>query len=116
MKFARPFRNSLHSLTFVAAVSILVSAGDKRVTTVAGGFVGDGGPATSTSFAYPSGVVRDSRGDLYVSDTQNCRIRRVSPLGVISTFAGTGICGYSGDGGPAKSALLEIPSGITFDR
>jgi sugar lactone lactonase YvrE len=116
MKVDRFLSNCLHTLIFVAALSALVSAGDKRVTTVAGGFIGDGGPATSASFAYPAGVVRDSRGDFYVSDTQNCRIRRISAQGVISTFAGTGICGYSGDGGPAKSALLKIPSGITFDR
>ncbi len=55
-------------------------------------------------------------GDLYVSDTKNCRIRRISAQGIITTFAGTGICGYSGDGGEAKSARLQNPYGITFNR
>jgi sugar lactone lactonase YvrE len=116
MKVDRFLAVSWRSLVFFAAFSAVSVAGDKRVTTVVGGFLGDGGAATSASFAYPVGVVRDSRGDLYVSDSQNCRIRRINAQGIIVTFAGTGICGYSGDDGPAKSARLQFPYGIAFDR
>jgi len=92
-----------------------VAAKQKKVTTVAGGYVGDGKPATSAALAQPIGVARDAKGNLYVSDSINCRIRKITTKGTISTFAGTGICGYSGDGGPAKSAMMSGPAGIAFD-
>jgi uncharacterized protein (TIGR03437 family) len=84
------------------------------ITTVAGngvlGFGGDNGPATSAQFWSPQGVAVDSAGNLYVADTNNSRIRRVSN-GVITTVAGNGASGYTGDGGPAISAQLNQPMG-----
>ena len=80
------------------------------ITTVAGngtaGFSGDNGPATSAQLNYPQGVAVDSAGNLYIADTGNNRIRKVSN-GVITTVAGNGTAGFSGDNGPATSAQLH---------
>ncbi len=72
-----------------------------------GGFSGEGGPARSASLSFPSDVVMDKAGNLYIYDSLNFRIRRVTPDGIISTFAGTGVNGYSGDGGPATQAKIQ---------
>ena len=91
-----------------------VTAGN--ITTLAGNgiasFGGDGGPATSASLNYPSGVVVDGVGDIYIADVVNNRVRMVSPLGMITTLAGTGVAGFSGDGGPAPAARLYNPTGV----
>jgi uncharacterized protein (TIGR03437 family) len=79
-----------------------------------GGFSGDGGPATSASLHQPTGIATDASGNVYIADTQNYRIRKVDRSGIITTFAGNGIRGSSGDGGLATSASM-IPSGITLD-
>jgi hypothetical protein len=81
----------------------------------AGGFSGDGGPATSARLDRPSGVAVDAAGNLYFADTNNHRIRKVTPGGVISTVAGNGAAGFSGDGGPATSAQLYDPRGVAMD-
>jgi sugar lactone lactonase YvrE len=107
---------SLRWFGFLAAACLTASAATTTVTTIAGGYIGDGKPATSASLAQPTGVARDSHGNLYVSDTYNCRIRIIDAAGTISTFAGTGNCGFSGDGGPAKSARISRSYGIVFDR
>jgi trimeric autotransporter adhesin len=89
------------------------------ISTVAGnghyGYSGDGGPATNASFAYPAGVATDSTGNLYVADSGNNCIRMVSPSGMITTVAGNGSSGYSGDEGPAIQASLNNPLGVTVD-
>lgn len=87
----------------------------QKVTTVAGGFVGDGRAATKASFQILAGVARDKNGNTYVSDETGQRIRKITSTGIISTYAGTGIAGYSGDGGPASSARMNYPVGITMD-
>jgi hypothetical protein len=92
-----------------------VAAGTGTITTVAGngtkGYSGDGGPATSAELHYPDGVTVDSTGNLYISDTNNNRVRKVAAgTGIITTVAGNGTSGYSGDGGPATSAELFSPS------
>jgi sugar lactone lactonase YvrE len=107
---------SLLWLILTAFTCVAAGATTPRVTTVAGGRRGDGGPATSASFILPSAVARDANGDLYVSDADDCRIRRVSASGTITTFAGTGICGHSGDGGPAKAARISNVYGLAFDK
>ena len=89
------------------------------ITTVAGNgvptFNGDGGPATSASIRYPSGVAVDSVGNIYIADKYNSRIRKVDTNGIISTVAGNGVYGYSGDGGPATEAGIKYPRGVTVD-
>ncbi len=86
------------------------------ITTVAGngtsGFSGDGGPAASAQLDNPSGVAVDASGNLYLADTGNNRVRKVSSAGVITTIAGDGSASYSGDSGIATSASLSLPSGI----
>ena len=79
------------------------------------GFSGDGGPATKASLNFPAGLAADALGNLYIADTGNNRVRRLSPDGIISTVAGNGNQGYSGDGGPATSASLEQPYGLAVD-
>ncbi len=92
---------------------------DGMIQTVAGngvkGFSGDGGPATSASLNTPSGVVVDSSGNIYITDSHNHRIRKVDASGTITTIAGVGEQGYYGDGGPAVQALLDTPTGIALD-
>ena len=83
------------------------------LTTFAGNgacrFSGDGGPAINAGLT-ASGMTFDRAGNLYIADIQNARIRRITPAGVISTLAGNGVAGYSGDGGPAVQAAIR-PSG-----
>lgn len=90
---------------------------DGIITTVAGGraigFGGDGGPATSASFRELEAVAVGPDGSLYIADTFNYRIRRVTPDGIVSTFAGNGSSGRSGDGGPATAAAIGNPWGVT---
>lgn len=77
--------------------------------------LGDGGPATKATFI-PWDVKADAAGNLYISDWQGHRIRRVdAATGIITTVAGTGTAGFSGDGGPATSAAINSPSGLTLD-
>ncbi|MGE0871483.1 MAG: hypothetical protein AB7P03_23185 [Kofleriaceae bacterium] len=89
------------------------------VTTIAGtgssGASGDGGPAATARLSNPFGLARDSAGNLYVGDTLNHRVRRIDSNGIITTVAGTGTPGYSGDLGPAISAQLAYPHGVAID-
>jgi len=79
------------------------------------GFSGDGGTAVNAKFRTPAGLTIDAKGDLYVADRENHRIRKVDTRGNISTFAGTGRAGFSGDGGLAVTADLNLPSGLAAD-
>jgi uncharacterized protein (TIGR03437 family) len=89
------------------------------ISTVAGtgssGYSGDGGPATSAQLNEPFGVAVDASGNLYIADTYNNRVRKVSTSGIITTVAGNGSVGYSGDGGPGASARLNNPYAVTVD-
>ena len=111
----------------------VVTASTRIVTTVAGsgtctvvppfsasvcqcGFKGDGGPAKNASLHHASAVASDVEGNLYIADTINHRIRRVdASTGLISTIAGNGTNGFSGDGGPAIKAAMSFPAGIAVD-
>ena len=94
------------------------TARDRVITTVAGvgeeGDSGDGGLATQARLTEPVGVIVGSDGSLYIVDGLNYRIRRVTPDGIMGTFAGTGNAGYSGDGGPARLADLGYPTDIAL--
>ncbi len=90
------------------------------ISTVAGNgtaqsFSGDGGPATSAAIWGPAAVAVDGSGNLFISDSVNQRIRKVSTSGTITTVAGNGNSGFSGDGGPATKAALENPDGLAVD-
>ena len=90
------------------------------ITTVAGtgaaAYAGDGGLATSAYLNGPSAIAVDASGDLYIADTENHCVREVTPDGVITTAAGNGVAGYSGDGGAAISAQLLAPAGVAVDN
>lgn len=93
------------------------------ISTVAGagaqgagdsGQLGDGGPATAARLANPSGLAFASDGSLYIADPALNRIRRVGPDGIISTFAGSGAAGFTGDGGPAQAATFRSPTSVAL--
>jgi sugar lactone lactonase YvrE len=91
----------------------------RTTTTFAGtgaqGYSGDHGPATSATLANPNGVWMDAKGILYIADNYNHVVRKVDAAGTITTFAGNGKGGYSGDEGPATSAALDVSYGIVSD-
>ncbi len=98
---------------------LLFNLTTKAVTIVAGngnnGFSGDFGPAADAELSDPRSIALDSNGYLYIADTNNQRIRKVSPSGIITTVAGVGIPAYTGDKGPAASATLSFPHGVAVD-
>jgi sugar lactone lactonase YvrE len=121
--------NAPSGLTVDAAGNIYIAdAGNYRVrkinssgiiSTIAGngvaGFSGDGGPAVNASFSTTYSVAVDPAGNIYISDIYNGRIRKVNTAGIVSTIGGNGVVGFSGDGGPATSAQISNPYGITVD-
>ena len=88
------------------------------ITTIAGtgvrGYSGDGGLATRAQLNQPEGMVFDTAGNLVFADSANNRVRKIDSHGVITTIAGTGVAGYSGDGGPATAAAMQ-PDDVLFD-
>ena len=98
----------------VAAVTKIMTPA--VVQGYAGGYSGDGGTALSAALSNPQGVAVDGSGNLYFVDSNNLAIREVAAAtGIITTVAGGGAFGYSGDGGPATSARLEYPAGVAVD-
>jgi sugar lactone lactonase YvrE len=98
-----------------------VAAGTGIITTAAGngfpGYSGDGKLATNANLSYVDGLAIDKAGDLYISDESNCVVRKVTAgTGIITTVAGNGTCGYSGDKGPATKAQLNYLSGLALDK
>jgi DNA-binding beta-propeller fold protein YncE len=98
----------------------MVTASTGIISTVAGngtgGYSGDGGAATSAELNWPAGVAVDSSGNIYIGDYSNARIRMVTAsTGAISTIAGDGTAGYSGDGGAATSGELYWPIGVAVN-
>jgi sugar lactone lactonase YvrE len=97
------------------ALSFAFPVAAQTVTTVVGGDRGDGAAATKASIDFPTYLAQDSRGNLYVSEFFGQRIRKITPGGIISTYAGTGIAGYNGDNIAAATAQLNYPTGLAFD-
>ena len=89
------------------------------ISTVAGsgaaGYAGDGGPATASQLNGPASVALDPAGNLFIADSGNHRVRKINPAGTISTLAGNGILGDSGDGGPASQSQIASPAGVATD-
>jgi uncharacterized protein (TIGR03437 family) len=80
-----------------------------------GAFSGDNGPPSSASLNDPQAIVFDRQGNLYISDTNNNRIRKITSAGIIVTVAGTGVAAFSGDGGAAANAAIHYPAGLATD-
>lgn len=101
-----------------AVLSLSAWAQTYLIFTVAGngtqGYTGDSGPPTSAQLALPGGIAFDSSGNLYIADSANNRVRKVSS-GIITTIAGNGTAGYTGDKGPATDAELNNPTGVAVD-
>ena len=92
---------------------------DFSITTLVGygshrGYEGDGGSAFDAKLNFPNDVDKDTTGNLYISDQYNHVIRKVDTNGIITTFAGTGVAGFSGDGGPASMAQFNLPDGLAY--
>jgi sugar lactone lactonase YvrE len=109
--------SAIFTLTGVAST---FPAGSGIISTYVGdgtaGYSGDGGAAANAELDQPVGTAIDSAGNLYFADSDNNRIRKVTPEGVISTYAGNGTAGFSGDGGAATDAEISGPLGIAFDN
>jgi poly(3-hydroxybutyrate) depolymerase/sugar lactone lactonase YvrE len=104
---------------------VLKAAPDGAIRTMAGigpheemviSFSGDGGPGIRAELSFPTGLAVDRDGNLFIADTENHRIRKVGLDGTITTIAGTGMAGFSGDGGAATAAQLHAPWGLAVDR
>jgi hypothetical protein len=106
---AQPVDNVIRKVNASGIISTIAGTG-------IGGFSGDGGPATAARLAWPHQLYLDASGKLYIGDAQNNRIRVISPSGVISTVAGIGTPGFSGDGGPATAAQLNNSCGVCLDN
>ena len=103
-------------LVVCTAASLMAAGVNYTITTVAGGtFCGDGLPATAAYLGAPDGLAIDREGNLYLSDSQDHRIRKIDASGVITTIAGNGHGGFGGDGGPAEAAQLDTPYGLAID-
>ncbi len=100
--------NRIYKVNSAGTLSVFAGSG----TT---GFSGDGGPSTSAALNNPLGTASDSAGNIYIADMQNHRIRKVNTAGVITTVAGNGTFGFSGDGGAATSAMIAMPHGVAVD-
>src|SRR6478609_8428790 len=108
-----------HIKFFLFFISISGFLRAQIINTFAGtgvqGFSGDGGAATAARISGPCSTAFDTQGNIYISDYLNKRIRKISPAGIISTYAGTGVQGYSGDGGPAVNAQIYGANAMAFD-
>ncbi len=105
----------------IRRVDLTDAATPRKIVTIAGngnpGYSGDGDQATSAQLNFPSDVDCDAAGNVYVADTNNCAVRKIDvSTGVITTVAGTGDAGYSGDGSAATAARLQRPCGIFVVR
>src|SRR5207245_100179 len=104
-----------HRIRKISPAGVITSIAGASVDHTAGTFDGDGGPATLASFDRPTDVVVDSKGNIYIADSGNSRIRKIGIDGIVSTFAGNGDYGYSEGGGFAKSAMLSTVYGLAVD-
>jgi uncharacterized protein (TIGR03437 family) len=111
--------DSSGNLYFISSNCVFKLDKSGIVTRVAGnsrqGYSGDGGPALVAEFQFASGLAADAAGNLYVADTGNYRVRKISTAGIVSTVAGSGVQGFSGDGGAATNAQLGGVTNVAAD-
>ena len=106
----------MRTLSLSLCLSLQAFAASYSISTVAGSdWVGENVPATSAILLQAEGIAADNFGNIYISDAGNHRVRCISSSGIIRTIAGNGIAGFSGDNGPASSAQLNSPYGLSFD-
>src|SRR6185295_19874183 len=119
-KVSPSFGPAMVMLCSLAQMTCAQPANNGTVVTFAGtgekGFSGDAGPAVQAQLNDPTGIMRGPDGALYICDTANHRIRKVTRDGKITTIAGTGEKGYAGDGGPATAAKLNEPYEVRLDQ
>ena len=112
-------RDAAGNIYFASQGSVFKTDPNGTLTLVAGngtsGYSGDGGPAVQASLSNPWGIAVDKTGNIYIADELNNRIRRVSPDGIITTVAGVGTAGFSGDGAAAVDAQLHFPLNVMLD-
>ncbi len=122
--WGKPLRMSTAAMLLLCASAahaqgILTVTPSPTASTLAGtgilGYNGDGGSASSATLAQPGAVAYDKNGNLYLADTNNNVVREITPTGIITTIAGTGTEGFSGDGGAATAAQLDTPTGVAVD-
>ncbi len=107
-------------LLFLAAFLLLIfTIQAQTITTIAGigttGYSGDGGPASSAQFDHPYRAILDNFGNMYIADMGNHVVRKINSEGIVTTIAGIGVVGYSGDAGPATNAKMSKPIDLAFD-
>jgi sugar lactone lactonase YvrE len=107
---------SIVSLCTAIILSLSIPGHAQTITTIAGGGIGDNLQATAATLLQPTGIAVDTLGNVYIADKNHNRIRKVTPSGVISTFAGNGLAGFSGDNIAATSARLNAPEALAIDR
>lgn len=106
----------LFAIPFWLAFAVNAQPPGYIISTAAGsGWIGDGGPATLAILRQPGGVAADNRGNVYIAETGGHRVRKLDRSGAITTVAGTGVAGFSGDGGAATAAQLASPYGLAAD-
>ncbi len=111
MYIADNYNNRIRKVTVSTGIITTIAG-----SSTSGSYSGDNGPATSAGLNYPMDIAVDSAANVYIADVYNNRIRKVTvSTGLISTIAGTGTTGYSGDNGPATSATLNNPDGVAVD-
>ena len=115
-----PIMKSINLLLLLIVIFYTVPSQAQIITACAGnytaGYMGDGGPATAAELHDVFDIKLDAAGNLFICDNTNNVVRKVNTSGIITTFAGTGIAGYSGDGGPATSAQLNGPGCLAIDN
>lgn len=102
------YNNQVRKVSTAGIITAYAGNGDHA-------FFGEGVPATEASLDFPAGLAVDAAGNLYIADQHNHRVRKVSPSGTITTFAGNGVPGFSGDGAVAVNAALNFPADVAVD-